>query len=288
MPYGDKIDRIHSFSLGDFHDFDNCVFRFFVNHHLQKKYELAEGNQNLTIGSLLDLAIKKLHLAKAYNQPPGELLNLIKAAEVDIKYEVEMRGKNSFFGAIPPFLTPETIKKAQSVFKNYLEKLQGKIKPAVLTYQMRRTKPFWERIIEAEKPIKLWGGPDSIEMGTDGVPEVADYKYFEDSEKSKSYLDMDLMPKIYILLTANDISETGFDKARFVTRIWTEPENNDFYEEFNLNQANNLENFFKDKTERILRTKNLSFCEKEWCKPCKSDQREEWIAELKVKGFVDY
>ncbi|MDO8638147.1 MAG: hypothetical protein Q7R43_01115, partial [Candidatus Daviesbacteria bacterium] len=211
-------------------------------------------------------------------------------AEADIKYEVEMRGKNSFFGTIPPFLTEETIQKAQKVFKSYLEKLAGSIKPAVLTYQMRRIKPFWERIIEADPPtgeIKIWGGPDSIEMGSDGIPEVADYKYFEDSEKSKNYLDMDLMPKIYTLLTANDLIEAGFTKARFVTRIWTEPENNDFYEEFDLSQAKNLENFFKDKIERILRTKELSFCGKDWCKPCKSDQREEWIAELKVKGFIE-
>lgn len=289
MPYGDKIDRIHSFSLGDFHDFDSCVFRFFVQHHLQKKYELAEGNANQAIGSLLDLALKKLHLAKAYNQPPDDLLNLIKAAEVDIKNEVEMRGKNSFFGTIPPFLTPEVIVRAQDVFKNYLVSMKGKIKPVAPTNQMKKIKPFWERIIKADLPtgeIKIWGGPDSIEMGSDEIPEVVDYKYFEDSEKSKSYLDMDLMPKIYVLLTANDLLEASFDKARFVTRIWTEPLNNDYYEEFDLNEVCNLENFFKDKIERILRTKELNFCGKDWCKACKSKDREEWIAELKVKGWI--
>lgn len=287
MPYGDKIDRVHSFSLGDFHDFDACVFRFFVNHHLQKKYELAEGSANQTIGSLLDLAIKKLHLAKAYNASPDYLINLIKAASVDIKNEVEIRGKNSFFGAVPPFLTPEVIVRAQDVFKSYLTTMKGKIKPVVPTIQMKRLKPFWERIIQSEKPLKLWGGPDSIEMGEDSVPEVADYKYFEDIKKGKSYLDMDLMPKMYILLTANDLIEAGFDKGKFIARIWTEPGNNDFYEEFDLTEAENLENFFKDKAERILRTKELTFCEKDYCKACKSSNREEWIAELKVKGWID-
>ncbi len=287
MSYGDNIDRVHSFSLGDFHDFDACVFRFFVNHHLQKKYELAEGNTSQTIGSLLDLAIKKLHLGKAYNESADYLINLIPASSNDIKNEVLVRGTNSFFGVIPPFLTPEVITLAQTIFKNYLNDMKGKIKPVAPTKQMSKLKPFWERIISAEKPLKLWGGPDSIEIGTDGIPEVADYKYFEDAEKGKSYLDMDLMPKIYILLTANDLSEAGFHKARFIARIWTEPGNNDFYEEFDLTKVSNLENFFKDKAERILRTKELTFCEKDYCKVCNNPNREEWVAELKVKGWID-
>lgn len=287
MPYGDNIDRVHSFSLGDFHDFDNCVFRFFVNHHLQKKYELAEGNPNQAIGSLLDLAIKKLHLAHAYNESPDYLINLIKAASTDIKNEVETRGKNSFFGALPPFLTPEIINCAQDVFKSYLISMKGEIKPAAPTFQMKKIKPFWQRIIESDQPLKLWGGPDAIELGMDGIPEVADYKYFENAEKSKTYLDMDLMPKLYILLTANDLIEAGFDSARFIARIWTEPGNNDFYEEFDFASINNLEDFFKDKMERILRTRELSFCEKDYCKACKNSNREEWTAELKVKGFIE-
>lgn len=287
MSYGDKIDRIHSFSLGDFHDFDACVFRFYVNHHLQKKYELAEGNVNQAIGSLLDLGIKKVHQANAYKQDPEYLVNLIKAAETDIQNEVLMRGKNSFFGAIPPFLTPEIITYTQEIFKSYLISMKGKIKPAVPTFQMKKIKPFWQRIIQSDKPLKLWGGPDAIEMGVDGVPEVADYKYFENSEKGKSYLDMDLMPKMYILLTADDLIDSGFNKARFIARFWTEPGNNDFYEEFDFANIKNLEDYFKDKMERILRNKQLSFCEKEYCRVCKNEFKEEWIAELKVKGYID-
>lgn len=287
MSFGDNIDRIHSFSLGDFHDFDACVFRFFVNHHLQKKYELAEGNVNQAIGTLLDLAIKKVHLANGYQQEPEELINLIKAAETDIQNEFQMRGRNSFYGALPPLLTPEVIARAQDIFKDYLTSMKGKIKPAVVTYQMKKIKPFWQRIIKADKPLKLWGGPDALEMGSDGVPEVADYKYFENTERGKAYLDMDLMPKMYILLTANDLIEAGFDKARFIARFWTEAGNDDFYEEFDFEGIINLENFFKDKMERILRTKELSFCEKDYCKACKSEFRDEWSAELKVKGWID-
>lgn len=287
MPFGDKIDRARCFSLGDFHDFDRCVFKFFVNHYLQKKYELAEGNESQAIGSLCDLAVKKLHLAHAYNEDPDYLINLIKSARSDIENEVYLKGRNSFYGALPPFLTPEVVVKAQQVFKDYLLAMKGKIKPAVPTYQMKKIKPFWERVIESEKTLKLWGGPDSIEMGADGVPEVVDYKYYANSDKSKAYMDMDLMPKIYILLTANDLIEAGFEKARFVTRIWTEPGNDDFYEEFDLSGIQNLENYFKDKMERILRTRELSFCEKDFCSVCKGVYREEWIAELKVKGFVD-
>lgn len=287
MPFGDNIDRIHSFSLGDFHDFDACVFRFFVNHHLQKKYELAEGNVNQAIGTLLDLGIKKVHQVNGYQQAPESLINLIKAAESDIQNEFQMRGRNSFYGALPPLLTPEVIIKAQDIFKSYLTSMKGKIRPAVPTYQMKKIKPFWQRIIQGEKLLKLWGGPDAIEMGEDGVPEVADYKYFENVERGKAYLDMDLMPKMYILLTANDLIEAGFESARFIARIWTEPGNNDFYEEFDFSTISNLEDYFKDKMLRILRTRTLSFCEKDYCKVCKSEFRDEWIAELQVKGFID-
>jgi hypothetical protein len=287
MPYGDNISRINSFSLGDFHDFDSCVFRFFVNHHLKKKYELAEGSSSQAIGSLLDLAIKKVHIAKAYSESPDYLISLIKSAEADIRNEVLAKGTNSFYGATVTFLTPEVILRSQEIFKEYLEAMKGKILPAAGTRQMGRIKPFWERIIESEKPLKLWGGPDAIELGTDGVPEVADYKYFENEERGKTYLDMDLMPKMYTLLTANDLTEVGFTSARFIIRVWTDPGNNDFYEEYDLEKVHNLEDFFKDKMERILRTRELNFCEKDYCKACKSENREEWIAELKVKGYID-
>lgn len=282
----DDTPKTNCFSLGDFHDFDRCVFSFFVKHHLEKKYELAEGNANQTIGSLLDLAMKKLHKAKAYYQPPECLQNLIKAAETDIREDVAVRGAKSFYGSQIEFLTPEVIEKAKGIFKNYCEKKQGKFKTLVATPITSKPRPFWERTIVSEEPLKLWGGPDAIEMGEDQIPEIVDYKYFGDLEKGKENLDMDLMPKVYTLLCAKDLKQAGFTRARFRVGLWQEPEDESLYEEFDLDQAVNLEDFFKDKILRILRTQELNFCEKDWCKVCKSPQREVWIKELQNKGWI--
>lgn len=286
MAFGD-VPKINSFSLGDLHDFDKCVFAFFVKHHLGKKYELAEGNPNQATGSLLDLAIKKLHRAKAYHEPPDYLTNLIKAAANTIKEDVEFRGKNSFYGSQLDFLTDEVILKAQEIFKNYCQSLNGQFKRWVTTPISQKPKPFWEHNLLAGVPLKLWGGPDAIEMGEDNIPEIVDYKYFEDVEKGKSNLDMDLMPKVYTLLCAQDLQQAGFDKARFVVRFWQEPQNTSFYEEFDLGKMAYIEDFLRDKIERILRTKELSFCERDYCVVCKSDKREEWIKELKKQGWID-
>lgn len=282
----DNIPRTHSFSLGDLHEYDRCVFSFFVKHHLQKRYELAEGNVNQTIGTLLDLAMKKLHKSGAYDQPAEYLQNLIKAAEREIRADVEKRGKNSFYGAQIEFLTPETVLKAQEIFRKYTQEMMGKFKKMVMTVILQKTKPFWERVIVANEVLKLWGGPDAIEMGEDGVPEVVDYKYFEDLDKAQKNLDMDLMPKVYILLCAADLQQSGYQKARFKVRFWQDPTNESFYEEFDLNNAQNLENFLKDKIQRILRTSEIAFCEKDYCQVCKHLDRQKWLQELKDKGFV--
>lgn len=283
----DDIPRTHSFSLGDFHDFDRCVFRFFVNHHLQKKYELAEGSPNKAIGTLLDLAIKKLHAAKAYGQPADYLPNLIKAAEIEIRSDVAFRGPNSFYGALIPYLNKETVEKAKEVFKNYHQTIGGNIKKSVPTQTLKRSRPFWKKVIKGEGLMQLWGGPDAIEIGGDGIPEVVDYKYFGDSELGKENLDMDLMPKIYTLLCAADLFEMGFQKARFVVRLWHDPLNDSFYEEFDLSNIPNIEEFFKDKMERILRTKSLSFCEKDYCGACQSPNKADWIRQLQLHGWIE-
>lgn len=282
----DDIPRLHSFSLGDFHDFDFCVFRFFVNHHLQKKYQLAESNPNQAIGSLLDLTIKKLHQTKAYNQPVEYLINLVKLAENDIRTDVNERGTNSFYGALIPFLTPEIIMRAQNVFKDYYQGIQGKFRPLVVTDTMKRLKPFWKYIIQTTpSPVQIWGGPDAIELGNDGVPEIVDYKYRE-KEENQSKIDMDLMPKVYVLLCARELQELGYSKARFKVKFWSDPKNESFYEEFDLLNMANLGSFFKEKIDRILRTQELSFCGKDFCKVCKHPQREEWIKELELNGFI--
>lgn len=282
----DDTPKTHCFSLGDFHEYDRCVFSFFVKHHLQKKYELSEGNANQAIGSLLDLAMKKVHKAKAYNQPADYLQNIIKNAEAEMREDVKSRGKKSFYGSQIEFLTPEVIEKAKEIFKDYCLKKQGNFKKLVVTPITSKLKPFWERSITSEDPLKLWGGPDAIEMGEDHIPEIVDYKYFEDIEKGKARLDMDLMPKVYTLLCAKDLKQAGFKKARFRVGLWQEPDNESLYEEFDLSQDTSLEDFFKDKILRILRTQELSFCEKDWCKACKSPERETWIKELQKRGWI--
>ena len=274
----DDIPRTHSFSLGDFHDFDFCVFRFFVNHHLGKKYELAEGSANQTVGSLLDLAIKKFHHSNSYGQPVEYLPNLIKAAEAQMREKVQKSpSPYSFFSAQIPFLTPEVMERANEIFKTYYQKIGGKFQKSL------SNKTFWDYIIQGEKPLKLWGGPDTLEQGVDGIPEVIDYKYHEDSEAGKRRMDMDLMPKLYILLVSPDLTRLGFEKAIFKLKFWQDSKDESFYEEFKLSNMPNFEDFFKDKIERILRTDELSFCEQPFCKPCKSDQRESWVKQLRIQ-----
>lgn len=277
----DDIPRTHSFSLGDFHDFDFCVFRFFVNHHLGKKYELAEGSANQTVGSLLDLAVKKFHLSRSYGQPAEYLPNLIKAAEAEIREKVQKSpSPYSFFSAQIPFLTPEVIGRANEIFKTYYQKIGGKF------HKSLSDKTFWSYILQGVKPLKLWGGSDTVEQGVDGIPEVIDYKYHEDREAGKERMDMDLMPKLYILLASPDLTRLGFEKAIFKVKFWQDPKDESFYEEFEVANMPNLEAFFKDEIERILRTDELSFCEKPFCKPCYSPKKEEWIKELKEKKFI--
>ncbi|MBI2315184.1 PD-(D/E)XK nuclease family protein [Candidatus Daviesbacteria bacterium] len=284
----DNIPRIHCFSLGDLHEFDRCFFSFFVKHHLGKKYEVAEGNMSQAVGCLLDLAIKKLHQIRAYNQSPQYLQTLIKAAEREMREDIEKRGKNSFYGAQLEFLTPEVVSRAQEIFKKYMQQIAGKFKKLLLTEISQKQKPFWQRVISSTQDLKLWGGPDAIEIGEDGVPEVVDYKYFEDLERGKGNLDMDLMPKVYILLCAEDLKKSGFSKARFKIRFWEDPLNEDFYEEFDLTNAPNLENYLKDKIERILRTTEVSFCERDYCRVCKHPQKAEWLKQLAALGLVEH
>ena len=285
----DYLDRIYCFSLGDFRNFEKCFFGFLVKHHLQKKYEIEEGTFNQAVGSLLDLAVKKLHLAKAYNQPLDYLLNsLFKAAENDIREQAEREGPHSFYGSTLKFLTPESLKKAQEVFKGYYLKRKGKINRAILH------KRFWECLLEggressglSSKVYKIWGGPDALELGDDGIPEIVDYKYFEDAQKGRDNLDMDLMPKLYTLLCASELLDLRYKKAKFRVRSWTDPLDESLYEEFDLQSVPNLKDFFRHKIHKILSVTEITFCQKPYCKACNSDQREQWIKELKLKKFI--
>jgi len=274
----DNVPRLNSFSLGDFHNAEKCFFDFLVKHHLQKRYEIEDGNKNLTIGSVLDLVMKIIHRSKAYDQPLDYILTAIfSAAEREIRTSVEKKGPQSFYGATAKFLNEENINIAKEVFKNYYLKRGGKINKSIVGEK------FWDLLLEGEEVLKLWGGPDSLEIGTDGVPEVVDYKYFEDVEKGKNYLDMDTMPKLYILLCASELQKLGYEKARFRVRSWSDPLDESLYEEFDLETVANLKDFFKYKIQQIMSIKEINFCEKEYCKSCKSDQREIWIKELRTQ-----
>lgn len=277
MAFND-VKRIYCFSLGDFHDFEKCYFSFLVKHHLQKKYEIAEGSFNSAVGSLLDLAIKKLHLSKAYHQPLDYLLSsLFKAAESDIREASEREGPHSFYGSTVKFLTDEALEKARDIFKNYFLRRKGKINKAILN------KKFWECVLEGEKVFKIWGGPDTLEMGEDGIPEIVDYKYFEDAQKGRDNLDMDLMPKLYTLLCASELLKIGYKRVRFRVRSWTDPLDESLYEEFDLQTTSLLKDYFKHKISKILSVSEISFCGKAYCKACNCDQKTEWIKKLQTE-----
>ena len=60
------VSPLNGYSLTDFHDFEECKFRFFVRHHLGKKYEIAKGSRQMALGVLLDRSIKEIHKYKGY------------------------------------------------------------------------------------------------------------------------------------------------------------------------------------------------------------------------------
>ncbi len=274
----DNIPLEHCFSVSDFRNFERCFFNFLVTHYLRKRYELEEGSFNQTVGTILDLVIKKIHASKAYGQPLNYLLEAyFKAAEKDIRQEVEEKGARSFYGSTIKFLNSDSLDKARQVFENYYLKRGGKINQSVFY------KRFWECLLEGGRLFKLWGGPDALELGMDKIAEVVDYKYFEDPQRGKNNLDMDLMPKIYILLCADTLLEMGHSKIRFRVRSWADPLDETIYEEFDVSSLDNLREYLRFKIEKILSIKELSFCEKSFCKACNADQRKDWIKQLQTQ-----
>ncbi len=288
MPYGDGIERVNCFSLTDFHDFECCPFRFFVKHHLGKKYEIEESSEAMALGILLDLAIKKFHTSKAYGQPPTYLANLVMAAFNEIGDKVAKNPGASFYSGILPFLTDELVAKATEIFQSYYSAFDFKIK------QSFGEVGFCEWIIQTEdlpagrqggRQFKLWGGPDCFELGEDGIPEIVDYKSREDVEKGKDNMDMDLMPKMYTLLCCKKLLELGYKQARFVVRFWQDPLEDSFYEEFDLADVSSLEQIFRQKIDRIMNTIEIKFCDSSYCRGCKHADREKFLYELEKHGI---
>lgn len=283
MAFND-LDRLYCFSLGDFTNFERCYFDFLVKHHLQQRYEIEEGSVNQAIGNLLDLVMKIIHRTKAHGQPLDYLLGpIFRAAENEMREKVERAGKKSFYGATIKFLTPETINKAKDIFTSFYQGRGGKLSRALMADK------FWECLLEGNPELvegsgsqifKIWGGPDALEMGEDGIPEIVDYKYRENGD---NHFDMDLMPKVYTLLCAGELQKMGYQKVRFRVRSWTEPKDESLYEEFDLETVNLLKDFFRQKIQKMLSLVEVTFCEKPYCRACNSKQRSEWFKLLQTQ-----
>lgn len=277
------LPRYRCFSLGDFREFERCQLSFFVKHHLGQKYDLEEGSENKALGTLLDLTIKKIHSARAYNLPVESVLFIVKAAEREMRDKAQKEGPKSYHGPNVKYLTPEVVQKAQDILKDFYKSLNGKINPSL------SGNTFWDFEVDCSdgEGLKLWGGPDALEIGADGVPEIVDYKYFEDQEKGRGYLDMDLMPKLYVLLCASELKKMGYSKARFKIRSWQDPRDESLYEEFDLDDIHGLRDFFKEKIEKILGCEGCTSCDKDYCKVCRSDQKEVWLKMIDAKSWLD-
>lgn len=281
MPFNDGIPRTHCFSLTDIHDFERCVFRFLVRHHLERKSEIDDSSAKMALGTLLDESIKLFHLQTSSLDDPDSISYIVKGAYRHIKQSVEEKGDKSFYAKHIQFMNDAMVDQATAIFKDYYTKLDGKIKKSLGKV------PFCEYIIERNgKRIKLWGGPDTFEMGEDGIPEVVDYKYHEDPTEGASRLDMDLMPKMYMLLCRKTLQDKGYSKARFVVRQWTDPSNTSLVEEFDFASLDAIADLIGQKIEPILQNRDVSFCEKGWCRACKSEKRQEYLKELEEKKFI--
>ncbi len=278
------IPKINGYSLTDFHDFEECKFRFFVRHHLDHKYEIAKGSDQLALGVLLDRAIKEVHRNKdkgSYKAPIDRLVKSVRYAEKLIREEEKNSPKcPNFSTAVVEYFTEDVIKTAEFLFHNFCTQLQGNFKEAIFDVGFCK----WNLKVGNEEFV-LWGGPDTVEMGKDGVPEVIDYKSRQNISRGKDGMDMDLMPKLYMLLTCQELLKRGFKKARFRVVFWQDPLEEGFYEDFDLHQIRDHEKIFAEKIEKILKQKEIDYCGGQYCDACNFAKRDDFLAELKAKGF---
>lgn len=271
----DGIPNFRAYSLTDIHEFDSCVFRFLVRHHLEKKKEIDDSNPAMALGTLLDESIKRFHLTNGYDLGEGYILNAVMGAFGHIQDSVNTKKEKSFYFKHIEFMTPELIEKAVEVFKSYHRGLGGKIKKSLCQVDFCSY-----TLVHPTGPVKLWGLPDTFEIGEDGVIEVVDYKYHENPVKGAARLDMDMMPKIYVLLTAKFLLSRGFERARFVVRLWSDPANDSFQEEYDLLHLDNTISAILKKLDPILQNTNISFCERQYCRACKSEKRLEYLSAI--------
>src|SRR5216684_1684017 len=100
MSYGDGIPKIKCYSLTDFHDFESCPFRFFVMHHLDRKYDIDESSAVIALGNILDQSIKRFHKENCYGTKSSKrLIQLVKDSEKEMRFlvaEAQYKGKKHF------------------------------------------------------------------------------------------------------------------------------------------------------------------------------------------------
>ncbi|MBI2593573.1 PD-(D/E)XK nuclease family protein [Candidatus Daviesbacteria bacterium] len=280
----DFIPKIRGYSLSDFHDFDSCVFKFLVKHDLDKKYEIGKGSPQMALGVLLDRAIKEIHRNRdkgSYKAPIDRLVNSVKyASELIIKEEKASNKHPNFSTAVVEFFSEDIIKTAEDVLRKYLTDAKDSFRKAILDID------FCKKIIEIDKEkYVLWGGPDTLEMGKDGTPEIIDYKSRLDLTKGKQNMDMDLMPKLYTLLLQEELLGKGFKKARFKVVFWQDPKDESFSEVFELEDLSKIEEIFKEKIKKIIANKEISFCMLPFCEACNNEKADEYVEMLEGMGY---
>jgi hypothetical protein len=273
------VQKINSYSLTDFHDFEDCSFRFFVRHHLDKKYLISKGSPQLSLGVLLDKTIKNIHKYKAYDKPQERLIKAVRFSAKEI-LEAEARNpkKPNFDTQTVKFLNEEILTAAESIFANYLNGVKGGIKKSLGEIG------FCKKYLKIDDTFYcLWGGPDTLEEGNDGIPEIIDYKSRQDIAKGKQYMDMELMPKMYTLLVADTLLKRGYKKARFMVRFWQDPKEESFAQEFDLENLTEHEDLFKEKIQEILKAEETQFCITEFCDACNYVTKDQFALDLKNK-----
>lgn len=276
----DFIPKIRGYSLSDFHDYDTCVFKFLVKHDLDKKYEIGKGSPQMALGVLLDKTIKNIHKRPAYDYPLKRLLKGVRFSADEIRVEEQSKPRPNFSTATVEFLNDDVILAAEQVLQNFYHEIGGKFKKKIADLG------FYQKVIEIDgEKFKLWGGPDTLEMGGDGIPEIIDYKSRQDVAKGKENMDMKLMPKLYTLLLADDLLKLGYKKARFKVVFWQDPKDESFAVEFNLEDLSKVEELFKEKIRDILTNKEITFCMMPYCEACNSDKSEEYVAALEGMGY---
>jgi len=241
----------------------------------------------MALGTLLDQAIKKFHDSNAYGCEVDYIPNIVKAGANFIREDEDRKPKPSFYSAVVPFLTDDLIERASVIFKDYYQGLNKTIERSIGKVG------FCEWVIEPEadatshQSYKVWGGPDAFELRGNGQAEIVDYKSREDAEKGKERMDMDLMPKLYTLLSINYLLAKGYNSARFIVRLWQLPGDDSLSEEFDFSEAKSLEEIFRGKIKEIVETDKVSFCEKKFCKACQSPDRGKYLYQLEKFGIVE-